>query len=196
MTVLDKIQQQFAHHLEYHFAAAEMLPRAIEHASEVISQVLLAGQKIMTCGNAGAGLLAQYFASGMINRFDKERPSLPALALTTDTAAISSIACLYDYDQIFSKQLRAFGQEGDLLLIIATQQANNLKQAMDAAQDRDMRIICLVGQNDAEMISGLREDDVAIIVPAELGTQVLEIQLQIIHALFTALDYQLFGMED
>jgi len=196
MTVLDKIQQQFAHHTESHFAAAELLPRAIEHASEVISQALLAGHKIMTCGNAGAGLLAQYFASGMLNRFDKERPSLPALALTTDSAAISSIACLYDYDQIFSKQLRAFGLEGDVLLMIATQQANNLQQAIEAAQDRQMRLICLVGQNDTDMISSLRPEDVAIIIPAELSAQVLEIQLQIIHALFAALDYLLFGIED
>lgn len=196
MTVLDKIQQQFAHHTESHFAAAELLPRAIEHASEVISQVLLAGHKIMTCGNAGAGLLAQYFASGMLNRFDKERPSLPALALTTDSAAISSIACLYDYDQIFSKQLRAFGVEGDLLLLIATQQASNLKQAIEAAQDRQMRLICLVGQNDADLITTLQSDDVAIIIPAESSSHILEIQLQIIHALFAAVDYLLFGILD
>lgn len=196
MTVLDKIQQQFAHHTECHFAAAELLPRAIEHACGVISQALLAGHKIMACGNAGAGLLAQYFASGMINRFDKERPSLPVLALTTDSAAISSIACLYNFEQIFAKQLRAFGVTGDLLLVIATQHAENIKLTIDAAHDRQMQVIGLVDQNNAELIASLHPEDVAIIVPAESSVHVLEIHLQVIHALFAALDYQLFGIED
>lgn len=196
MTVLDKIQQQFAYYTECHFAAAEMLPRAIEHASNVLSEALLAGNKIMTCGNAGAGLLAQYFASGLMNRFDKERPNLPALALTTDSAAITSIASLYNFDQIFARQLRAFGQEGDVLMVFTAQLSGNIQQAVDAARDKKIRIICLTSQADVDIMAALTENDVAIIAPTESLAHTLELQLQVVHALFAALDWQLFGMED
>lgn len=186
MTILDKIQRQFAQHTEYHFAAAEILPRAIEHASEVLCQALLAGHKIFTCGNAGAGLLAHYFAAEMLNRVDKERPSLPAIALTQ----------AYQYEPIFAKQIRSLAQDGDVLLAITTRHCRSLEQAVEAAHERNMPVICLIGQNDADLISRLNERDVAIAAPAETSAALLEIHLHILHTLFAALDYQLFGIED
>ncbi|CAM4458791.1 MAG: Phosphoheptose isomerase [Legionellaceae bacterium] len=195
MKVLDKIQQQFALHTESFFTSAELLPRAIEHASDVISQILLAGNKIMTCGNASDGLLAQYFASGLLNRFNKERPNLPAFSLTADNTTLSSITCLYGYEHIFAKQIRTFGEEGDVLFIIASQYANNLKLAITAAQNKKMRVVCLLGQNHIELVTLLQEADIAIIAPCETTELIAEIHFHVIHTLFATLDYQLFAIE-
>lgn len=196
MTTLEKIHQQFALHTELHFACVEVLPHALEHACQELSQALLAGNKLLSCGNAGGALLAQYFAAEMLNRTEKERPSFPAMALTTDTAVITSITHSYNFQQIFAKQIRALGQAGDILLVVSAYPENNLLQAVEAAHDRQMRVVGLIGQNDHLFMNALQPEDVALVAPADGCASILEIHLQIMHILLAVLDYQLFGIEE
>ena len=114
--LIQRIQLHFAASIETKMAAATELSEAIAQASQGMMKCLLAGQKILSCGNGGSAGDAQHFSSEMLNRFETERPSLPAIALTTDTSTLTAIANDYSYSEIFSKQIHALGQAGDVLL--------------------------------------------------------------------------------
>lgn len=118
--MLDHIKESFTESIQIQIAAAEALPDHIMHASQAMVSTLLKGNKILSCGNGGSASNAQQFASCLLNRFETERPSLPAMALTADTSTLTAIANDYNYNEIFSKQVRALGQPGDILLAIST----------------------------------------------------------------------------
>ena len=158
---------------------------------------LLNEGKILSCGNGGSAGDAQHFSSELLNRFERERPSLPAVALTTDSSTITSIANDYSYNEIFSKQIRALGQPGDVLLAISTSgNSANVIQAIQAAHDREMTVVALTGRDGGGMASLLLPEDVEIRVPAKVTARIQEVHLLTIHCLCDLIDSQLFGSEE
>ncbi len=158
---------------------------------------MLASGKVLSCGNGGSAGDAQHFSSEMLNRFERERPGLPALALTTDTSTLTSIANDYDYSEIFAKQVRALGQPGDLLLAISTSgNSDNVNHAIDAAHAKDMAVIALCGRDGGRLASLLRVGDVELRVAAQSTARIQEVHLVIIHCLCDLIDQQLIGPGD
>jgi len=150
--------------------------------------------KILSCGNGGSAGDAQHFSSELLNRFERERPGLPAIALTTDSSTLTSIANDYAYEEIFAKQVRALGKAGDVLLAISTSgNSANVNRAIVAAHERDMQIVALSGRDGGAMSALLNAGDVEIRVPAERTARIQEIHLVIIHCLCDLIDESLFG---
>lgn len=193
----NRIQQMFQASIDTKQQALQSLPGAIEQASLLMVNALLADGKILSCGNGGSAGDAQHFSSEMLNRFERERPSLPALALTTDSSTITSIANDYSYEEVFSKQIRALGQQGDVLLAISTSgNSANVVQAIHAAHDRNMKIVALTGRDGGSMAPLLQPDDVEIRVPSSVTARIQEVHLVVIHCLCDLIDRQLFGSEE
>lgn len=194
MDSLLRIKQHFNDSIDTKTRAAELLADPILSAGQAMVQCLLQGNKILSCGNGGSAADAQHFAAEMLNRFETERPSLPALALTTDTSTLTSIANDYNYNEVFAKQIRALGQAGDVLLAISTSgNSANVMQAITAAQDRNMIIVALTGREGGAMANLFRPEDVEIRVPAHSTARIQETHLLIIHCLCDFIDQQLFG---
>lgn len=192
-----RIKQMFQASIETKQQALTVLPQAIENASLMMVSALLNEGKILSCGNGGSAGDAQHFSSEMLNRFERERPSLPAIALTTDSSTITSIANDYSYEEIFSKQIRALGQEGDVLLAISTSgNSGNVVQAIHAAHDRNMHVVALTGRDGGQITPLLLPDDVEIRVPSNVTARVQEVHLLAIHCLCDLIDHQLFGSEE
>ena len=192
-----RIQKLFRDSIETKRQAMEVLIPHIDLASQVMVAALLNEGKILTCGNGGSAGDAQHFSSELLNRFERERPSLPALALTTDTSTLTSIANDYSYNEVFSKQIRALGQPGDILLAISTSgNSANVIQAIQAAHDREMTVVALTGRDGGGMASLLLPEDVEIRVPAKVTARIQEVHLLVIHCLCDQIDQQLFGSEE
>jgi|TARA_R110002020_G_scaffold250029_3_gene464147 D-sedoheptulose 7-phosphate isomerase len=197
MDMQHRIRQLFTDSIETKTRAMDVLGPSIEQASQLMVNCLLNEGKILACGNGGSAGDAQHFSSELLNRFERERPSLPALALTTDSSTITSIANDYSYDEIFSKQIRALGQPGDVLLAISTSgNSGNVLQAIQAAHDRDMLVVCLSGRDGGAMASLLLPEDAEIRVPARSTARIQEVHLLAIHCLCDLIDRQLFGSEE
>ncbi len=190
----DRIIGHFGASIETKTLAAEELPPYIERAAAVMVNALLNGGKILTCGNGGSAGDAQHFSSELLNRFERERPSLPAIALTTDSSTVTSIANDYSYNEIFSKQIRALGNAGDVLLAISTSgNSANVVQAIQAAHEREMTVVALTGKDGGHMASLITPDDVEIRVPAFVTARIQEVHLLVIHCLCDLIDCSLFG---
>ncbi len=193
----ERIKQHFLDGIETKQMAMEMLAPSIEQASDSMVNALLNGGKILTCGNGGSAGDAQHFSSELLNRFERERPSLPAIALTTDSSTITSIANDYSYNEIFSKQIRALGNTGDVLLAISTSgNSANVVQAIQAAHDREMTVIALTGKDGGDMSSLYLPEDIEIRVPSDVTARIQEVHLLAIHCLCDLIDWQLFGPID
>lgn len=197
MNLIEIVQQQLETSIETLALTRDTLAATIVHASETIVQCLLNDGKILCCGNGSSAGDAQHFASKMLNRFERERPSLPAIALSADSATLTAIANEYGYNEIFSKQIRALGQPGDLLMAISTSgQPGNIVQAIQAAHDRGLKVIALTGKDGGDVARILLEDDVELRVPSTSTTHIQQLHLVIIHTLCNLIDNQLFGMTD
>lgn len=194
MTPQDRLTQLFVDSIETKQKALPVLTPAIAHAIEAMVTSLINGNKILSCGNGGSAGDAQHFSSELLNRFERERPSLPAIALTTDTSTLTSIANDYSYNEIFSKQIRALGLAGDVLLAISTSgNSANVIQAIQAAHDKNMKVIALTGKDGGDMASLLQDDDIEIRVPSTSTARIQEVHLLVIHCLCDGIDNQLFG---
>lgn len=192
-----RIQQMFQASIETKQNAITTLPQAIENASLMMVSSLLNEGKILACGNGGSAGDAQHFSSEMLNRFERERPSLPAIAITTDSSTLTSIANDYSYDEVFSKQIRALGQAGDVLLAISTSgNSANVIQGIHAAHDRNMHVVALTGRDGGQIAPLLLPDDVEIRVPSNVTARIQEVHLLVIHSLCDLIDHQLFGSEE
>lgn len=188
-----RIKQHFEDSAQIKLAAADTLSEHIVTASDLLVQCLLNNHKILCCGNGGSAGDSQHFSSELLNRFESERPSLPAIALTTDTSTLTAIANDYSYNEVFSKQIKALGQPGDILLAISTSgNSKNVCEAIDSAHQRDMRIIALTGKDGGEMAKLLNNDDIEIRVPSNSTARIQETHLVIIHCLCDMIDHQLF----
>jgi len=174
----------------------EVLAPAIADAGALMVRCLSSEGKILSCGNGGSAADAQHFSSELLNRFEMERPGLPAVALTTDSSTLTSIANDADYTEVFSKQIRALGQDGDVLLAISTSgQSPNVLAAVQAAHERGMRAVALTGKDGGPMAERLRDTDVEIRVPATVTARIQEVHLLVIHCLCDSIDRSLFGSE-
>ena len=196
MELEQRITDLFDSNLEVVLKCREELPAIIAHAGEALVHCLLSDKKILGCGNGGSAFAAQHFVSRMINRFERERPSLPAIALSADTASITAIANDYSFNEIFSKPIRALGQEGDTLLAISTSGTSaNMVQAVQAAHDRNMRIITLTSRDGGDITRLLHQDDIEIRIPTNSSARAQELHLLVIHMLCDLIDRQIFGAD-
>lgn len=194
MDLINRINNNFHDSIRTKQLAADLLAEAIANASRMITACLLNGGKVLSCGNGGSAGDAQHFSSEMLNRFEMERPGLPAIALTTDSSTLTSIANDYSYEQIFSKQISALGQEGDILLAISTSgNSANVNSAIEAAHNRDMHVVALSGKQGGEMAALLAPNDIEIRVPSESTARIQEVHLLIIHCICDLIDHQLLG---
>ncbi len=188
------IQAAFQASIETKQTSENVLGESIQLASVMLNQALLGGHKILVCGNGGSASDAQHFSSELLNRYDRDRPGLPAIALTTDSSTLTSIANDYDYDQIYSKQVTALGQPGDVLLAISTSgQSPNIVQAIQAANENEMLVIALSGKDGGAMSQVLDQNSVEIRVPSNVTARIQEVHILVIHILCELLDLQLLG---
>jgi len=197
MDLQQRVTQHFNHSVATKQGAISVIGPAIVEASELITQSLLMGNKVMCCGIAGSGSLAQYFSSILLTRFERERPGLPAIALNADTQALSSIAHDFTYREVFSRQLRVLAQEGDILLAIsASGNMRNTAETIKAAHERGLRVVILTGRDGGEMSELLDEGDVEIRVPAQSVARIHEVHLLVLHSLCDLIDIQIFGEDE
>lgn len=189
-----RVKAHFAESIATKQAAGNLLGPGIVAAGQLMSQALLDDGKILSCGNGGAASEAQHFSSELLNRFEMERPGLPAIALTTDTSTLTSIANDYTFEDIFAKQIRALGRQNDLLLAISTSgNSENVCRAVIAAHERAMKVVALTGGDGGRMADLLADDDVEIRVPANRTARIQETHLLIIHCLCDLIDTTLLG---
>ena len=194
MSLQQRIQQQFDESLAVKQAALTVMAAPIEAAIRLMAASLRAGGKIMSCGNGGSAADSQHFAAELLNRFEKERPPLAAIALTTDTSTLTSIANDYAYDQVFAKQVAGLGRAGDVLLAISTSgNSPNVIAAIDAAHAHGVRVVALTGKGGGKIAAMLTPDDVHLCVPAERTARIQEVHLVTIHCLCDGIDALLLG---
>lgn len=192
-TIIDDIRNNFQDSIQTKVAASEVLAEPIAQAGETMVQCLLNNHKIMSCGNGGSAADAQHFSSELLNRYEVERPGLPAIALSTDTSTITSIGNDYDFESIFSKQVKALGQPGDMLLAISTSgNSKNILSAIEAAHLKGCQVIALTGRDGGMLANELDENDIEIRVPAERTSRIQETHLLVIHCLCNIIEQQLF----
>ena len=194
MSLQDRIINNFSDSIQAQQEALSYLPELIEFASQQIVSALLNDKKILTCGNGRSATIAQLFSSSMLNQFERDRPSLPAINLSTDIATITAVANDYHYDEVFSKQLRALGQSGDILLFFTDCNSScNIAKAITTAHDKDILVIAITG-NEGGLISPLLyETDIEIRVNSSSSIRIQEVQILITHCLCDLFDHQLFG---
>jgi D-sedoheptulose 7-phosphate isomerase len=191
-----RITQHFNDSIQAKQQSLEVLAPAIAAAAALISQALDQGGKILSCGNGGSAGDAQHFSSEMLNRFEMERPGLPAVALTTDTSTLTSIANDYDYNQVFSKQVLALGNAGDVLLAISTSgNSANVVSAVEAAHTRDMGVVTLSGRDGGKIAGLLSDADAEIRVAVDSTARIQEVHLLIIHCLCDLIDLHIASQE-
>lgn len=194
MDTIDRIKNNFRQSIETNIASVDCLPAVIAAAGQLMVQSLVEGHKILVCGNGGSAADAQHFSAELLNRYVAERPNLPAIALTTDSSTLTSIANDYHFDDVFSRQLKALGQAGDVLLAISTSgQSRNIYKAIEVARDRNMRVVYLSGRDGGNIAALLGEQDVEIRVPAQVTSRIQETHGLIIHCLCDVIDHCLFG---
>lgn len=197
MDLQQRIQHIFGASIETKIAAADALPQFIEQGAKIIESALLAGHKVLACGNGGSASDAQHFSAEFLNRFERERPNLPAISLTTDTSTLTSIANDYEYNEVFSRQIRALGQPGDVLLAISTSgNSANVCHAISAAHERQMKVIALTGNGGGKMAELLNGNDVEIRVPSSATARIQETHIVVIHCLCDLIDHCLFGHQE
>ena len=189
-----RIAAHFEESARLKLAAAAALTEPVVRASHLFAQSLKAGGKALACGNGGSAADAQHFAAELVNRFERERPPLAAIALTTDTSTLTSIANDYAWQQVFSKQLRAIGRKGDVLLAISTSgNSANVLDAVAAAHELGVQVVALTGAGGGKMTAALDSRDVSICVPHKVTARIQEVHLLVLHCLCDAIDHELFG---
>jgi D-sedoheptulose 7-phosphate isomerase len=191
-----RVSRHFTDSAQTKLAAVDALAQPIVRATEVMVASLMANGKILACGNGGSAADSQHFAAELLNRFERERPGLAAMALTTDTSTLTSIANDYDYNQVFSKQVLALGQPRDVLLAISTSgNSPNVVAAIRAAHERDMKVVALTGKGGGEIGKQLAAADVHICVPHGVTARIQEVHLLTLHCLCDGIDCLLLGTE-
>ena len=191
-TLQNRVAEHFAQSIEAKQQAAEVLSAPTAQAAEIMLQCLMNDGKILACGNGGSAADAQHFAAEMTGRFEKERMELAAVALTTDTSALTAIGNDYGFDHVFSKQVRALGRPGDVLIGISTSgNSANIITAIEAAHERDMQVIAFTGRDGGKIAAMLKDNDILLNVPHPRTARIQEIHILLIHALCDCIDTML-----
>ncbi|HQS59040.1 MAG: phosphoheptose isomerase [Gallionellales bacterium 35-53-114] len=196
MDLSTRIHKQFEDSVQVKLQSKDVLTQPLAQTAQAMADCLQQDGKILCCGNGGSAADAQHFAAELINRFEMERPPLAAVALTTDSSVLTSIANDYDYNQIFSKQVHGLGRKGDVLLAISTSgNSVNVAAAIEAAHERNMRVVALTGRDGGKMGAMLKQGDIHICVPAQVTARIQEVHLLALHCICDGIDQLLFGVK-
>jgi D-sedoheptulose 7-phosphate isomerase len=194
MSLQDRIINHFSDSIQIQQETINTLSELIEYAAQRLVSSLLNDKKILTCGNGRSATSAQLLSSAMLNQFERDRPSLPVIALTTDTATITAIANEFHFDDIFSKQLRALGQSGDVLVVYTDgYNSTNIAKVITAAHDKEISVIALTGNTGGLIPPLLQETDIEIRIPSTSSARIQEAHILITDCLCDLIDHQLFG---
>ena len=194
MNLQQRIEQHFLASIATKQQALTVLPARIADAAQLMLACLQQGGKILSCGNGGSAGDSQHFSSELLNRFEQEREGLAAIALTTDTSTLTSIANDYSYERVFARQVEALGRQGDVLLAISTSgNSTNVNRAIAAAHQRGMRVVALSGKSGGSMTTLLQADDVELRVPADSTARIQETHLLVIHCICDLLDQMIIN---
>ncbi len=192
-----RIEQHFIDSADLKYQAAQILSKPIAAAVQAILASVTSGGKVLACGNGGSAADAQHFAAEFIGRFERERPELGAIALTTDSSILTAIGNDYDFSVIFSKQVRGLGGAGDVLLALSTSgNSANILAAIEAAHEREMTVVALTGRGGGKITTALRETDVHICVPHDRTARIQEVHLLTLHCICDGVDAQLLGDQE
>jgi D-sedoheptulose 7-phosphate isomerase len=195
--LLQRIQQQFIDSADLKYQCAQLLAPQVEAATQAVLASVTGGGKVMTCGNGASASAAQHFAASFVGRYERERPELAAMCLSADAAVLTGIATDFDARMVFSRQVRALGQAGDVLLVLSTSgNSANVLAAVEAAHERDMTVVALTGGRGGRLLQALRDTDVQVCVPHELPARVLEIHHLVLHCICDGVDAQLLGLPE
>lgn len=188
--LVERIEGHFSDSIAVKSKAAETMPQATAEAISLMFEALSAGKKILACGNGGSAADAQHFAAELVGRFERERKELPAIALTTDSSIMTAIGNDYSYEVIFSKQVKALGQPGDVLIGISTSgNSGNVIEAINAAHQKGMSVIALTGKDGGKIAKILKSGDVNLCVPADRTARIQETHLLLLHCLCDGVDH-------
>ncbi|MDZ7662301.1 phosphoheptose isomerase [Thiohalophilus sp.] len=194
MSINDNIQQLFRASIDTKQQAQAVVTEPIARSIGLMVAALRRGNKILSCGNGGSAADAQHFAAELVCRFERERPELAAIALTTDTSALTAIANDYDFSHVFAKQIRALGQPDDILLAISTSgNSPSVVQAVEAAHHKGLQVVALTGRDGGQIGKLLQGSDIEIRVPSEVTARIQEVHLLAIHCFCHQIDEELFG---
>ena len=189
-----RVRDAFNASIDTKAEAIDVLPAKIAIVGEQLVQALIQGKKLLTCGNGGSAGDAQHLSSELLNRYERERPPLPAISLNSDVATITAIANDYDYSQVYVKQIQALGQPGDILVVFTTSgNSKNILSAVGAAHEKGLRVLAITGKNGGELRGYLSSDDLELCVPSSVTARIQEVHLLIIHSLCDIIDHALFG---
>src|SRR5437016_7615100 len=192
-----RIRAHFADSAQLKQDAADAMAPAIARAGALMTECLFADGKILACGNGGSASDAQHFSAELVGRFERERPELPAISLVTDTSLLTAVANDYAFEQVFAKQVRAFGAKGDVLLAISTSgNSPNVAAAITAAHEREMRVVAVTGTGVGRAGALLVPEDAHGCVPHARTMRIQEVHLLIIHCLCDAIDATLLGDDE
>ena len=192
-----RIQQHFIDSADLKYQAAQSLSKPIAAAVQAVLACVTSGGKVLACGNGGSAADAQHFSAEFIGRFERERPELGAIALTTDSSILTAIANDYDFSRIFSKQVRGLGQAGDVLQALSTSgNSANILAAIEAAHEREMTVVALTGRGGGKISNALRETDVHVCVPHDRTARIQEVHLLVLHCICDGVDTQLLGEQE
>jgi D-sedoheptulose 7-phosphate isomerase len=192
-----RIQQHFIDSADLKYQSAQALGQPVAAAVQALLACVTSGGKVLACGHGGSATLAQHFATMFVGRFERDRPELGALAMTSDGALLTAAGRDEDGTQIFARQVRALGQPGDVLLAISTTgKATILLRALEAAHEREMTVIALTGSGGGEIGQALRETDVQVCVPHDRMARVHEVHVLVVHCLCDGVDAQLLGEQE
>ncbi len=197
MSLIARISGHFEESARLKLAASDSLAGPIANAIELVVAALAADRKVLACGNGGSAADAQHFAAELVGRFERERPELAALALTTDTSILTAIANDYSFDEVFAKQVRGLGSQGDVLLALSTSgNSANVIAAIQAAHERGLKVVAMTGKGGGRIAGMLVDGDVHLCVPHDRTARIQEVHLLMIHCLCDGIDSALLGEQD
>ena len=195
--LVQRIQQQFIDSADLKYQCAQTLAPQVEAAVGAVLASVTGGGKVLTCGNGASAAAAQQFAASFIGRYDRERPELAALSLCADASVLTGIINDFDASSVFSRQVRALGQAGDVLLAISTTgNSSNVLAAVNAAHAREMTVLALTGARGGALAQRLRDTDVLVCVPHDVPARILEVHHLVLHCICDGVDAQLLGLPD
>ena len=196
MDLVSRISGHFSDSAQVKLKAMEVLATPLSEAAELMAACLKKDGKILACGNGGSAADAQHFSAELLNRFEMERPPLAAVALTTDSSTLTSIANDYSFEEVFSKQVVGLGRPGDVLLAISTSgNSPNVLKAIQAAHERSMTVVALTGKSGGKMPGILRDEDINLCVPSDSTARIQEVHLICLHCICDAIDCILLGVD-